>query len=225
MEIISGAAAKTMIVPPSTGCAGIPRGAFNCSPFVIGFALAGVTIGTGGSLTVPSWFDLSRRACATTVSYEVGRFRDITAVPSEDLLSTQEKLAAIQHYFSLNVKELADVLRVSRPTVYSWLRTEQETQPGNLIRIAELYKLTQLWQTISIKPIGNWIRTPVIDGRSLVQLFSDEHINKEGVSAAFQMVDALSKKAQRAKKQIIGDQNLERSAESERELLSQEFGI
>lgn len=214
-----------MTIPFPIEATSLTRSVFNRSPLVIGVALAGLTVGTGGALTSSSWVEVGRRTRITNVWYELARVSDETITSQEELLNLQEQLAAIQHYFALNIKELAEILRVSRPTVYSWLRTEQEPQLANLTRITELYELTRTWLTISIKPIGNWVRTPVAGGHTLVQLFSEEYLNKQAISTAFQMVGVLSRKAESEKRQIPRGQNWEESTGPERELLSQEFGI
>jgi len=225
-EVICAHRTEAMTIPVPIEGTSLTRSAFNPSPFVIGVALAGLAIGTGGSLTRSSWVELGRRTQSTNVWCEVSSLSESAAVSHEELLTVQERLAAIQHYLSLNIKELAEILRVSRPTIYSWLRMEQEPQPANLTRITELYELTRLWLTISIKPIGSWIRTPVNAGQTVVQLFSDEYLNRDAISTAFKMIGTLIEK-QVTKTQInrVRHSNESISTDSERELLSQEFGI
>jgi transcriptional regulator with XRE-family HTH domain len=222
---IYSATSEVMTISVPVESTSVARSAFNRSPLVIGAALACLALGTGGSLTPSYWVELGRRTRSTNIWCEVSRVSESSAVSEEALLTVQERLAAIQHYFSLNIKELAEILHVSRPTIYSWLRMEQQPQPANLTRIRELYELTRLWLTISIKPIGNWIRTPLSSGQKLVHLFSEEYLNNQTISAAFNMIGTLVEKAEDTKTQITAGRNSKKSMESEQELLSQEFGI
>jgi transcriptional regulator with XRE-family HTH domain len=214
-----------MPISESTGCSVPVQTLVNRSPVIVGIALAGLAIGTGGSLTGLSWVDLGRRARVTSVSCEVSRISEVAAERDQEPLTLQETLAAIQHYFSLNIKELAQILGVSRPTIYSWLRAEQEPQATNLARIAELHSLTRLWQKISIRPIGAPVRTPVVGERSLLQLFAEDELNRELIAMSFEKIGRLSTRAQEAKKQTARSHNLEQSTDLQQELLSQEFGI
>ena len=95
---------------------------------------------------------------------------DLNVANSGDSLEGISSIVAqIRGPLSLNVKELAEILKVRRPTVYAWMRGEQLPQDENRKRLLQLLRVAKIWSSISNKPIGKAIRT-VLDenGRSLV---------------------------------------------------------
>lgn len=94
--------------------------------------------------------------------------------PDELPLSTSDMLGVIRTSFSLNISELARVLRVERPTVYAWLKDENEPQRSNRERIVAVWRLAQRWREAVQQPLRELKKIPVIDGDSILELLSDE---------------------------------------------------
>jgi transcriptional regulator with XRE-family HTH domain len=106
-------------------------------------------------------------------------------VPEE--LDPSGELAYIQDQFSLNVSELAKVLRVSRPAVYAWLRDETEPQPEHLRRIHQIYSLAKEWRAISDAPLGR-MRHSILGGTSIISLLELELIDRSAVRNSFDAI-------------------------------------
>jgi len=102
----------------------------------------------------------------------------------ERIEGSTQTLSVLQHYLSLNLSELAMVLQVSRPTIYSWLRDQSSPQAQNVARLRQLFKLAKMWPGISRKPVGSHLKTPVMDGRSVLDLLSEDRIDPELVRTA-----------------------------------------
>ncbi len=108
-------------------------------------SLSAVT-GTGGSDTYArSWVEAASELPTTD--------RELAAS-----LDTSDAVATIRAALSLQVKELAAVLGVKRPTIYAWLRGEAKPQPQNRTRIAHLLKFAKDWNAISKMPVGASVR-------------------------------------------------------------------
>ncbi len=60
------------------------------------------------------------------------------AADGEEDATLSDELALIQHRLGLNVSELAAALKITRPTVYAWLRGEAEPHASNLLRLSSL---------------------------------------------------------------------------------------
>ncbi|MEZ6115544.1 MAG: helix-turn-helix domain-containing protein [Pirellulaceae bacterium] len=104
-------------------------------------------------------------------------------------LDTSEAVATIRSTLSLQMKELANVLGVSRPTVYSWLRDEEKPQPQNRQRIARLLKFAKAWNSLSKSPIGATVRNELgEDGKSLVDLFTESSPNDVAIFSRMQSI-------------------------------------
>lgn len=91
-----------------------------------------------------------------------------------------DELVDVQQALSLNVKELAAVLHVQRPTVYSWLRGERSNVRGsNRRRINEIAKVARAWTRMSDFPFGAAVRSELDEsGRSLVDLLAESPIDE-----------------------------------------------
>ena len=104
-----------------------------------------------------------------------------TTTEASDFLLPGEKLASIQRYFSMNVSDLASVLRVARPTVYSWIKQRSEPRDANLDRIERLYRLGRSWRKMSDKPVGAFLKMKKQGGTSLLDDSSAPQLNEAAI--------------------------------------------
>jgi len=109
-------------------------------------------------------------------------------VDTNRLLDTQEKLAGIRRYLSLNVTDMARALRVARPTVYSWLRDEAGLRGHHLQRIEVIYGIARRWRRISSRPVGTFLAQPLASGDSLLGLLSAKALNEPEIKDAFAQI-------------------------------------
>jgi len=102
----------------------------------------------------------------------------------ERIAGSTEGLPVLQHHLSLNLSDLATVLRVSRPTIYTWLRDESSPQVHNVSRMRQLFRIARVWSSVFSKPLGSHLKTPVVDGQSVFDLLSQDRIDQELVNKA-----------------------------------------
>lgn len=115
-------------------------------------------------------------------------------VDTNRLLDTQEKLAGIRRYLSMNVTDMAKALRVARPTVYSWFRDEAGLRSHHLQRVEAIYGIARRWRRISIQPVGAFLAQPLASGDSLIGLLSAKALNEPEIQEAFaQIQQALNR--------------------------------
>lgn len=69
--------------------------------------------------------------------------RGVTNVHPRASLSARDLVLIVKGRFGLNITELARVLRVGRPTVYSWLNGEIELHTSNSRRLESLARLAE----------------------------------------------------------------------------------
>lgn len=108
-------------------------------------------------------------------------------------------VAEVRSSLSLQIKELAEILGVRRPTVYSWLQGDQRPQDQNRRRLLELLKVARVWKQISDQPVGKAIRTQLNGaGLSLLDQLNCEviafHEVEEHMRAIAESADATPKK-------------------------------
>ena len=90
-----------------------------------------------------------------------------------------EMLGIIRAAFSLTVTELAQVLRVQRPAVYSWLAGDAEPREQNLRRLISLTTLAEHWMDVADAPLGAGRRLPGPDGRTPLEILSQDVLGED----------------------------------------------
>lgn len=106
----------------------------------------------------------------------------------ERLLDAQEKITGIRHYLSLNMTDLARVLKVGRPTVYSWATTTVTLHNAHRQRIDAVYAIAREWRALSSKPMGSLVRQPFEDGRTMIDLLSPQELDAKAIRAGMQLI-------------------------------------
>ncbi len=100
-------------------------------------------------------------------------------------LSHNEMISAIRSSLSLRIKELAEVLRVQRPTIYSWIKDEVEPSASNRERLQQIYRIASKWNRLCEFPAERFVRAAGTDGHSVLELLKAEEIIEEGIVGRF----------------------------------------
>jgi len=100
-------------------------------------------------------------------------------------ISLKEIIATIRSSLSLQIKELADVLHVKRPTVYSWINQEVEPSTTNRERLQLIFRLAKKWNGLCHLPMEGLMRKTGKDGHSLLDVLKREHIDELEVFGRF----------------------------------------
>lgn len=153
---------------------------------------AAFLVGTGGFATP--------QALNVPAVHSVAKIHELvqSTVTTQHLLDTQEKLAGIRRYFAVNVTGMATILRVGRPTVYSWLRDDPTLRANHARRIDEVYGLARKWRSMSNKPVGDLISRSLDSGKTLLDLLSAKTLDEPAIEKALmQVAETLNNKARR----------------------------
>jgi AcrR family transcriptional regulator len=118
-------------------------------------------------------------------------------IDSDRLLDTQEKLAGIRRYLSMSVTDLAKVLRVGRPTVYSWLRDDADLRAEHAQRLETIYRFARKWRMMSSRPVGALLNQPSTAGETLLSLLSARTVDDLAVQGAFSQIRNASSRTTR----------------------------
>lgn len=156
----------------------------------------GIVLGTGAvNPAIPA-------AITSSVPAFVVSAQPLKASKSFEVLSPAEQIIAIRSLLGLNVLELASILRVQRPTVYSWQSGTATPHYDNSSRLRYIHELALRWSRMCSEPIGDWVRKPLDNGgRTLVMLLSTETIDEPMVVHAFA---SLKTKLEDESKNFIG---------------------
>lgn len=92
-------------------------------------------------------------------------------------------LDRIRRAFGLNISELAPVFGVERRTIYQWY---DGTTPRDLRlkRIFSLERAAKSWVEDGFPAPGTQLRVPLVDGRSIFDLLSDDSLDLDAIHFA-----------------------------------------
>jgi AcrR family transcriptional regulator len=141
-------------------------------------------VGTGGFASAQA---VSYVPSGAPLQVRVLRSTDGTT-DSDRLLDTQEKLAGIRRYLSMTVTDLAKVLRVGRPTVYSWLRDDADLRAEHAQRLETIYRIARKWRMMSSRPVGTFLNQAVASGETLLSLLSAKAPDELAVGRALSRI-------------------------------------
>lgn len=162
-------------------------------------AILGMVIGTGGVANATAVNSVIRSGSTVGPHFKITVVDENTDKRADlsSILLPQEQLAGIQRYFSLNISDLAKVLRVARPTVYSWLRGVQP-QGQHSARLNQLYRVARSWRSLSSSPVGEYLSAPLGDNSSLMSYLSTETLDEAAIQETLSNIRvARAKKARR----------------------------
>lgn len=152
-------------------------------------------VGTGGNAA-----ECFTRPLFGTGGYLTDRIQHQThATPLDD---TADKIALIRSTLSLNVKELAAVLLVKRPTVYAWIAGTAQPQHQNRKRIDNVAALARDWTALCERPLGSLRKETASDGSSIMDMLKSDPIDTQGVRSLFKGAAAKMKQQKRAGKHM-----------------------
>jgi transcriptional regulator with XRE-family HTH domain len=116
--------------------------------------------------------------------------------------SPGEMVSAIRSSLSLNINEMAQVVRVERPTIYEWIRGRSNPHPYNRERLSKVFAVAQQWKSISPLPVDSYVRKPDIVGKSIIDLLSEESIDADKVLFCLKELVNIQSRAKHLQKGI-----------------------
>jgi len=147
-----------------------PRASFTeiCLVGIVGFFGA---MGTGSSLKQR---DMLERAAyiVPTSSTKHEEIADVAEKITHLTISEQVKL--IKDSFSLNMSAMAELLNVSRPTIYAWLKGEPPKTQENISHTNFVTSQAQIYSELNLERPDNFIKRPLFNGESLFSLLKQE---------------------------------------------------
>lgn len=96
---------------------------------------------------------------------------------AEEYYALPELLEGVKERLGVGVKHLGKALGVERPTIYAWLKGEQQPQPKRWARIRALVELADYWEGMCSQPLSRKIFVPVASGKSAMDLLSADQLN------------------------------------------------
>lgn len=111
-----------------------------------------------------------------------------------------EMLETIRSAFMLKVSTAAVVLRVTRPTIYQWSTLDDVAQiraREDRERLQTVFRLACAWNDAG-SLTGRWLERTLPEGRTVLDLLSDERINETAMMAAHSTLKVAARQLRKA---------------------------
>lgn len=169
------------------------EGTGSSAHLIVPAVFAGMLIlgaGTGGTHT-PAF--IQREICTRTSVISI-RPAHLEADADGQFVSVPLRLAQVRRFLSLNVSDLGKVLRVERPTIYSWLSGRSVPHAANRNRVDQIFTIARQWRKLSPNPVGRFLREPMIsESLTLFDTLCAVQINNAAVKRLFIAIRPLVK--------------------------------
>lgn len=120
--------------------------------------------------------------------------------------SPSELLASISANLSLRVSELAEVLKVTRPAIYSWMSSDPSLREENRKRLFSIAQIASDWSKFSNLPVGTAVRRSTLSSKSLLDLLKEDKIDREAIAELLkELADLISEEADKKKKKSVAE--------------------
>jgi DNA-binding XRE family transcriptional regulator len=119
------------------------------------------------------------------------RASDVAPAVAEEITAA-DHLFAIQNAFSLSVTQLAEVIGVSRGTVYTWMKGAVDLPRKDVTeaRLYEVWALAKEWRRRCSETLGRLVEAPVSPARaSLLDLLTKRTLDH---AAIYEVLDVLA---------------------------------
>lgn len=103
-----------------------------------------------------------------------------------------EEINLIEEALGVTVKELAELLRVSRPMIYHW-RAGMEPSRENRARIEAIARLADDWIQMDKAPLGQRLHLKQAEGNTLIDLLSDEVLDVSAIRVVMKRLVGVHK--------------------------------
>jgi transcriptional regulator with XRE-family HTH domain len=171
------------------------------------------SVGSGSGASVPLYSDYDLVLphvgsgsllldCRIEQHAQEGVVPNAAAHPEQTLArSVVEQMRELRAALSLNKSQLAQILRVSRPTIYEWFQGK-EPNVSNTYRLRLLLHALARAGVSSENPLNaRFVRQPLdLEAPSLLDLLSEEKIDEARITRIIEQVRALGDAASRTRK-------------------------
>lgn len=141
--------------------------------------------GLGGNLTsVENLLSVKKSSTERKKPLDKKQTRLLSRV-SKDLLQ-------ISNAFGLNKSDLAKIVKVTRPTVYSWMQGKKIPRKAQLNRIYKLYLLAEDWQQNEFPVNKELLERSIITSQSVIDLLCADSLDNKAIIAAGAKLKLLS---------------------------------
>lgn len=97
-------------------------------------------------------------------------------VVESEILTFTEQIKLIKDSFGLNMSAMAELLNVSRPTVYAWMKGETPKLEEHITHVMHVVKQAKIYESLNLDRPDNFIKRPMLNGESLFSLLNRKEL-------------------------------------------------
>lgn len=154
----------------------------------------GTEAGSGGTITDSALISKSNWVYDKSSDFSETDFTEISVVKT-----TEEELVLIKKLLGLTTTDIAKLVGVTRPTVYSWLKGN-DPKPEHIAKVKFLKEQADKASSVNLLGMKKLVRRPLKSGSSLIELIYKE----ESIDVALEELKALSQKENENRKKRKG---------------------
>lgn len=166
-------------------------------------------LGCGGTGARGLVFDTDWMLRTGSADHSVVVIDESVAEISTAVRSVSTQLSNVKAAFGLSISQLAKVLAVKRPTIYSWMdpETGPETLRGaNRARLNALCDIAHKWNELSKLPPSRHLTASLTKGGSLFALLSADKLDRRAIEEAMKAVAKVTRRpAETADARTLGE--------------------
>lgn len=111
-------------------------------------------------------------------------------VVESETLAFNEQVKLIKDSFGLNMSVMAELLNVSRPTVYAWIKGEPPKLEEHINHVMYIVRQAKIYEALNLDRPDNFIKRPIFNEESLFSLLKQERIISESDYALIKDLDS-----------------------------------
>ena len=202
-----------MLLPASSGLVTSPQldypsgeypvpglvGGQSILPVPITVALAALMVSWGGvqgsGIGTPSTLTSPLTVSSPTYVAHEGRRRLRRSAEQPPVLSVAERIDAVRQALALSMTQVAEILGVSRPTLYSWRDGSVVPKEIHMQRLRELGAIAEESIMLGIGRMRQLVTTPLPVEGSLLSLLQAPHLDRPKINAALLTLSEMEKRS------------------------------
>jgi len=146
-----------------------------------------IKVGTGGYILVNMMtYTRTTGGASYSLKFPSISIKDNTD-KNEPVYKIEDIVSTIRSSLSLNMQEMAKILKVERQTVYSWIGGSSEPHPSNRDRLNRIFLIAKRWEKLCSMPVGHVVRQSFENGKSIVDLLSEDILKEKEIIACLEL--------------------------------------
>ena len=117
-------------------------------------------------------------------------------------VTPNEQLAYVRRTLGISMTDLAEVLDVTRPTIYAWLQGA-EPRAEYLDRLIRLVRMASEIDAFGLDELGKLLKRPLQDGRTVLALIKDG----QPIASAMKELEVVARREHRQRASLKGGKN------------------